>query len=89
MADGKTEFHNRTQGYIGAVTINEEGRREVVAVEPGGTVWLDEREERLTADAPRDPKDNPFVVRQIELRDSRTGDLLETITAARLSVTAE
>lgn len=54
-------FRNVTDGVIGAVAINEEGKREGIPVKPGETVELSEQEQQLTARAPRSPADNPLV----------------------------
>jgi hypothetical protein len=60
MADAQ-RFRNASDGYIGVVVINEQGKREGTPVGPGDTVELTEEEQRLTAHAPRDPADNPFI----------------------------
>lgn len=57
----KRKFINPTPGYVGAVVIDEDGKRQGIPVEPGGAVWLSELEMRLTAEAPRLASDNPFV----------------------------
>lgn len=57
----KAQFRNRTTGYVGVNVINEEGKEHGAAVDPGGTVWLSEREQMMTANAPRKPENNPFV----------------------------
>ena len=57
----KQQFRNNTDGWIGVVVIGPRGDDRGAAVEPNGTVWLSEQEQRLTANAPRDPANNPFV----------------------------
>jgi hypothetical protein len=60
MAEAQ-RFRNISDGYIGVVVINEQGKREGIPVAPGATVELTEEEQKLTAHAPRDASDNPFV----------------------------
>lgn len=57
----KQQFVNNDAGWVGAVVIGPKGDELGVAVEPGGTVWLSEPEQILTANAPRRPEDNPFL----------------------------
>lgn len=57
----KRKFINPTPGWVGCTIINDEGKKEGFAVEPGNAVWLSEAEERATAEATRKPEDNPFV----------------------------
>lgn len=54
-------FINPTPGWVGAVKLNARNEPEGHPVEPGGSILLTELEERLTAEAPRLPQDNPFV----------------------------
>lgn len=56
----KDEFVNTTQGYAGAIVI-EDGKQRGVAVRPGDTIWLSEQEQIVTANAPRREEDNPFI----------------------------
>lgn len=73
----KDEFRNTTDGWIGAVAFGKHGEHSGIAVEPGGTVWLTEDEQILTANAPRADEDNPFLPRPFQRRDPQTGDVLE------------
>lgn len=57
----KTRYRNVSAGIQGVAIINEEGKRDAIAVRPGETVELSEREKDMTARAPRVSKDNPFV----------------------------
>jgi hypothetical protein len=66
----KDEFTNTTDGWIGAVQIDHTGKAVGVSVEPGGSVFLSEDEQILTANAPRDDADNPFVKGDLVLRTS-------------------
>lgn len=72
----RMEFINQTQGYIGVVKIRRTGEEYGVAVEPGGRVFLTLDEQILTAQAPRDPKDNPFVAQPFRDFDRRTGEVI-------------
>jgi hypothetical protein len=76
----KRKWINPTPQYIGAVIYDEDNKRQGVAIEPGGAIWLSAREERATAEAPRDPKDNPFVAEWDEpVRRTAEGEVLETV----------
>lgn len=55
------KFVNPTGGFVGANKFGPDGKPTAVPVEPGGEVWLTAEEERMTAEAPRSPEDNPFV----------------------------
>lgn len=55
------KFINPTPGFVGANKFGPDGDPTSVAVEPGGEVWLTPEEERMTAEAPRNAADNPFV----------------------------
>lgn len=73
----KQQFQNATDGWIGAVSINVKGEEIGVAVEPGGTVWLSEAEQILTANAPRLAADNPFIPQKRQRVDPLTGEAEE------------
>lgn len=55
------KFINPTAGFVGANKFGPDGKPTAVPVEPGGEVWLTPEEERMTAEAPRAPQDNPFI----------------------------
>lgn len=74
--DEKVEFINNTEGYLGVVTYAPNGDEKPVAVAPGDTVWLSEAEQELTAKAPKDAADNPFIEQQVAIIDPETGDLI-------------
>lgn len=61
MNDQKRKFTNPTQGWVGAVVLDDDNKPKGLPVEPGGSVWLSPTEERLTAEAPRAAQDNPFT----------------------------
>lgn len=69
----KQQFHNETGGWLGVVALNAKGEEVGVSVPPDGYVFLSEEEQRLTASAPRDPKDNPFVPQEFETIDPQSG----------------
>lgn len=75
----RRKFINPTPQYVGAVIYDEDGKRKGVPVEPGGSIWLSEREERATAEAPREAKDNPFeAIWQEPTRTTPEGEILES-----------
>lgn len=70
----KQQFRNTTDGWVGVTVIGPKGEDRGAAVEPGGTVWLSEPEQILTANAPRRPEDNPFVEQTRMVTDPETGE---------------
>lgn len=70
----KQQFHNETGGYLGVVVLNVKGEEVGVSVPPDGYVFLSAAEQRLTANAPRNPKDNPFVEQEFETIDPASGE---------------
>jgi len=87
--DEKIEFINNTEGYIGVVTYAPNGDEKPIAVEPGGTVWLSEAEQELTAKAPKRAEDNPFEPQTVQVLDPETGDVMESRVITPLTVNAE
>lgn len=73
--DDKFEFVNNTEGYLGVVTYAPNGDEKPIAVEPGGTVWLSDAEQELTAKAPKNAQDNPFIEQRVAIIDPDTGDI--------------
>jgi hypothetical protein len=71
----KQQFINNTGGYIGVTVIGPRGEDHGASVEAGGTVWLSEAEQRLTANAPRLAADNPFIMQRWTRRNPETGAL--------------
>jgi hypothetical protein len=61
----RDEFVNTTAGWVGAVKIGPHGEQRGMAIGPHGNVWLSEDEQILTANAPRDDADNPFLERTL------------------------
>lgn len=57
----RSEFINRRAHHVGAIKIQPDNSPKGIAVPPGGTVFLNATEIRLTAEAPADPADNPFL----------------------------
>lgn len=81
MTVTKQQFKNNLNGYIGVVVIGPKGDDRGIPVEPGGTVWLTEAEQTLTANAPRDAADNPFVPQIWPVFNTDTGQMEDqTIT---------
>lgn len=85
MGVTKTEFENRTQGYLGVVKINRKGDEQGVPVAPGTRVFLSDEEIDLTEQAVARAEHSPFAEREIVHFDSRTGNEIERFVAAPLS----
>lgn len=85
----KTLFRNITNGYVGAITIDRRGERRAVAVGPGDEVALSEEEQQETANAPRDPRDNPFLKSSTDVRDGDSGAVIEAGEKPQLEAVAE
>lgn len=81
----RTEFENRTQGYLGVVKVNRKGDPEGRPVEPGTRVFLTDEEIELTEQSVAREQHSPFKVREIVHFDPRTGDQIARFTAAPLS----
>lgn len=61
MEESKRQFVNESEITLGAVVLDEANNKfRARAVAPGGSVWLSEREQRATANAPASDVDNPF-----------------------------
>lgn len=71
-ADIRTEFENVSDGVVGAVVLDEHGRSKGIPVKPGEFVWLSEREEILTANAPKRDADNPFTNGSLSVKTRST-----------------
>lgn len=61
MAIEKAQFRNTTSSHQGAVIFDQANKPHGISVAPGDTVWLSEDEQQMTANAPQDPHDNPFL----------------------------
>lgn len=73
-ADPRDEFVNSSDGFIGVITIDPNGKEKAIAVRSGASVWLSESEQILTANAPRNDEDNPFTNGDLKLR-TRAADI--------------
>lgn len=90
----RSEFENVSPGVVGVVVVDDEGKRQGIAVKPNETVWLSEDEEIATANAPRRDEDNPFAKGWLvlktpaaEIKSRRPiGSTTEGIAPARESV---
>lgn len=80
----KTRFRNTSKGYVGVCVYKPNGDEHGISVEPEGTVELSQDEIELTARAPREAKDNPFVPQPYEIRDPATDEVLESGVRALL-----
>lgn len=69
----KKEYRNNTSGWVGVVTLDHNGAEQGVNIDPNGTIWLSDAEAILTARAPRNPADNPFLERDFVMVDTATG----------------
>jgi hypothetical protein len=86
----RRKFTNPTPVYVGAVIYDEDGKRKGVPVAPGESIWLSEREERATAEAPAHPKDNPFVAEWEEpISTTEGGEILESVTRQGMLVLSD
>lgn len=85
MAEVKSKFSNTSNGVLGVVKLNIEDKPVGTSLRPKEEVWLSEKEQILTANAPRNEADNPFtngdltlVVRASDVATARPiGDLQE------------
>lgn len=57
----KSKFQNTSPGVAGAVILNHKGEPTGIPVAPKAEVWLSIEEQALTANAPRNAHDNPFL----------------------------
>src|SRR3954469_18186354 len=74
-------FRNESPGWIGVTTIDAKGQDQGRSVEPGGLVWLSEAEQILTANAPREAKDNPFIEQELTFGvDPEGNPVTQTVT---------
>lgn len=81
----RTEFVNKTQGFLGAIKINRKGDDESLPVAPGERVFLTEEEIELTEQAHAHAKDSPFFPREITHYDPHTLDPVEKFVSAPLA----
>lgn len=61
MTEPKAQFQNRSDGHIGVVVLNKKHEQEGSSVGPNDRIWLSTAEQEMTASAPRDAANNPFV----------------------------
>lgn len=84
------EFRNTTQGWLTVVKLNpRSGDREPYAIPAGDTVWLTEDEQQVTANAPRQAKDNPFLLRAFKEYDMETQEIVAEGERAPLELVTE
>lgn len=82
----KQQFKNESDGWVGAVVIGPKGDDRGIPVEPGGTVWLSEQEQVLTANAHRKAEDNPFIPQTVTRIDPQTGEPVTTTVTPLVAV---
>ena len=78
----KTKFRNMTGGYIGVCVEGDSGKMTAISLGPGEGVELSEREQRATANAPREPENNPFIGGYEDPDTGRKGPALVEVDAA-------
>lgn len=66
----KKPYKNQTAGWLGVVKLDHLGAQIGHSIEPYGSVYLSDEEAILTARAPKDPKDNPFVEQNFMFEDA-------------------
>lgn len=86
----KREYQNRTQGWLGAITISRKGDEVPIPVAPGERVFLTDEERDLTGNAHKQRKNSPFEIHHIKIYDAVgevveewDGPLLELVKPAR------
>lgn len=57
----RDEFRNVGKGWCHVITIDRRGEQRGIAVAQGDRILLTEEEQIATANAPRDPDNNPFI----------------------------
>jgi hypothetical protein len=83
----KQAFRNDSPGWIGVTVIGPEGRPKGKGVEPGAIEWLSEQEQILTANAPRNAEDNPFVEQKLYFGVDAEGNPIERVVTPLTPVT--
>ena len=73
----KHAYLNRTQGWLGAITINRKGDEISGPVPSGDIVYLTDEERDLTAQSHRQLSSSPFETHHIVIRDTNTGEITE------------
>lgn len=84
----KQQFKNNTGGHLGVVLLDSRGVERGASVEPDGFIWLSEAEQILTANAPRQPQDNPFIEHAVERINPESGEV-ETVTYTPLTPSSD
>lgn len=84
MAAAKTEFVNKTQGYLGVVKIDRKGEPVGQPVPPEERVFLTAEEVELTEQAHARAEDSPFFIREIVHFNVATQEETDRFTAAPL-----
>lgn len=82
----KKAYRNQTAGWLGVVKLDHLGAQQGHPVEPHGSVYLSDEEAILTARAPREAKDNPFVEQSFMFEDQQ-GQRVEKMLAPLVLIT--
>lgn len=64
-------YKNQTAGWLGVVKLDHLGGQVGHSIEPYGTAWLTKEEAILTARAPAQAKDNPFIEQIFQFEDEQ------------------
>lgn len=81
----RTEFVNKTQGWLGAIKINRKGDDVGIPIQPGERVFLTDEEIELTEQSHARAENSPFVDREINRYDPLTLEVVETFISAPLA----
>lgn len=85
----KRPYRNQTAGWQSAVKLDHLGAQLGTPVAPHGIVWLSDDEATLTARAPADPANNPFLPKTYQFVNNDTGQIEEHDMAPLVLVTDE
>lgn len=89
----REQFVNTSDGVIGVNVFSAKGDPDAIALQPGETVYLTEAEQRMTAEAPKLPEDNPLTNGKLkplaEQRPLRPVEDEEATLAAKAALEAE
>lgn len=80
----RTEFLNRTGGYLGVIKIDRKGDDTSVPVKPGERVFLTDEEIELSEQSHARAENSPFTPRKITIYDPHTLEEVESFVACPL-----
>lgn len=85
----KTEYLNRTQGWMSVRKIDRRGEEKNFQLAPGDRVFMTAEEVELTAQSHKTAAASPFVAKPITWRALSTGEHLVTFEAAPLTAAGD